>query len=78
MVAISKTSSSTENNDAIEKLSLILSNLKPNLISGNTTQQVQQQQQQQQLNNVNETTAAFYKSKFKTIKIFVASNKFGN
>lgn len=62
-------------NHKIENFSLILSNLK--LPTTQSNQQNQQQQQQTVNNNIfNETTT--YKSKFKTIKIFVASNKNGN
>ena len=74
MVALTKSENSINlnNNENIEKLSLILSNLKPNIITG-TPAQIQHQ------TSLNiENIAAYYKSKFKTIKIFVASNKNGN
>jgi hypothetical protein len=72
MVALTKKENPINlNNENIEKLSLILSNLKPNLITG-TPAQIQHQAS---LNS--ESIVAYNKSKFKTIKIFVASNKNG-
>ena len=73
MVALTKSENSANLNENIEKLSLILSNLKPNLTTGTLTQA--QIQQQASLNS--EIAPVYNKSKFKTIKIFVASNRNG-